>query len=486
MPETSEQMARNTGFFTLALIGQKVISFIYFTYLARTFGPVDIGRYVLALSLTTIFSVLIDLGTSSVLTREVAREPQSANNLIRPILGFKIVMSLVAAILVVGISRLLNYPVVVQELIMIATIVMVLDSFILSFYSTIRGYHTLFWESIGVILFQFTIAVLGVATSFVTHDVRWFMLALALSVVIHFIYAYFQIKFRYQVFLWPEFNLSKWRAVAKLAWPFALAAVLLRVYGYVDTVLLSVLSSEEAVGFYSVAYKVTFALQFIPTAFAASLFPGFSAYFVNAKEKLASSFAHSLVYLTVIAVPVSFGLAVLAPVVVAALYPRFTASIEPLQILMLSLPFLFATFPIGSLLAACNRQTRNTGNIAIATAVSVLANLLLIPKFGPIGAAVASFLGTITLLVAGALVVKQIITVDSKWLFYKLVKILMAGLIMAVVAWLLVGYINFIFVIIISAPVYLFVVIKLGGVSWEEMIRFYQILKNKSLIQKNN
>ncbi|MEK7496701.1 MAG: polysaccharide biosynthesis C-terminal domain-containing protein, partial [Patescibacteria group bacterium] len=397
-------------------------------------------------------------------------------------------------------------------------------SFILSFYSTIRGYHTLFWESVGVILFQFTIAVLGVATSFVTHDVRWFMLALALSVVIHFIYAYWQIKFRYQVFLWPEFNLSKWRAVAKLAWPFALAAVLLRVYGYVDTVLLSVLSSEEAVGFYSVAYKVTFALQFIPTAFAASLFPGFSAYFKNAKDgapnlnvlhqsddlkgrtprtsgpsnhvtnewsawyrgKLTDSFAHSLVYLTAIAVPVSFGLAVLAPVVVAALYPRFTASVQPLQILMLSLPLLFATFPIGSLLAACNRQTRNTGNIAIATAVSVVANLLLIPKFGPVGAALASFLGTITLLIAGALVVKQIITVDSKWLFYKLVKILIAGLVMAVVTWLLVQQIHFILVIIISTPVYLFLVIKLGGVSWQELINFYHILKQKSLPLRDN
>ena len=68
-------LVRNTSYFTLALVAQKVISFLYFTFLARLLGPEAIGKYIFALSLTTVFSVLLDLGLANVLTRQVAPPP---------------------------------------------------------------------------------------------------------------------------------------------------------------------------------------------------------------------------------------------------------------------------------------------------------------------------------------------------------------------------------------------------------------------------
>jgi O-antigen/teichoic acid export membrane protein len=66
-------IAKNTSYFTLALIIQKVITFSYFTILARNLDPDYLGKYFLAISITTMFSVIIDIGLSNLLTREVAK-----------------------------------------------------------------------------------------------------------------------------------------------------------------------------------------------------------------------------------------------------------------------------------------------------------------------------------------------------------------------------------------------------------------------------
>ena len=68
MPKIAN-IAKNTSYLTLALVFQKIISFTYFTLLARYIGPASLGKYYLALSFTTIFAIFIDLGFANVLIR---------------------------------------------------------------------------------------------------------------------------------------------------------------------------------------------------------------------------------------------------------------------------------------------------------------------------------------------------------------------------------------------------------------------------------
>ena len=56
-------IAKNTSYFTVALIMQKVITFGYFILLARYLFPDSLGKYYLAISFTTIFAIFIDFGS---------------------------------------------------------------------------------------------------------------------------------------------------------------------------------------------------------------------------------------------------------------------------------------------------------------------------------------------------------------------------------------------------------------------------------------
>ena len=474
-------LARNTSYFTMALVVQKVISFLYFTFLARLLGPEQIGKYFFALALTTIFSVFLDIGLSSVLTREVAREPAVAERYLRLVFTFKALASWLVVAVVVMTVNLLGYPDSTRQLVYLACAVMVLDSFILSAYSIIRGFHTLVWESLGTILVQVILAVTGVLVATLTHDPRAFMAALILAVSVHFIYALWQLKARFGLALKPIFDKPGWVALFGLTWPFALAAILTRVYGYVDTVLLSFLSGDRAVGLYSIAYKITFALQFIPTAFAASLLPGLSNYFVTDKNKLAEVFSRAVVYLTAIAMPVAFGIMSLAPEIIKTIYPAYVESILPLQILVFSLIFLFVTFPVGSLLPACNRQGRHTLNIGIAALSNIVLNLFFIPRWGPLGAAAASLISTLILLALGWSVARQLVEYNKKEFNLRLLKILTAGLIMTGSVLMLKIYLPFLFIIPLGGAVYLIGLLGLGGVRLHELKSLWQLVTRRKI-----
>lgn len=469
-------LARNTSYFTMSLVVQKVISFLYFTFLARLLGPELIGKYVFALSLTTVFSVLLDLGLANVLTREVAREPKSANKYLRLVLGYKIAAMIFVVGLLALFLELANYPQITRQLVYIASLVMIADSFTLTAYSTIRGFHNLSWESIGAVLMQLVVATGGLVVSMFTNDLRWLMTALVVAALSNLVFSMWQLHFRYSLSLMPLYNWLEYKVLANLVWPFALAAIMTRLYGYLDSVLLSLLSGDMAVGLYSVAYKITFALQFIPSAFSASLYPGFSSYWGSAPDKLASTFMRGVIYLTAISVPISLGIIAVAPEVINIIYPAFKQAVLPLQILIFSLIFLFITFPIGALLPACNKQLRQTGNLTMAAASNLLLNVFLIPIYGPVGAATASLLSTIVLLVSGWLVARKLINIDGHMLIRRLLKILLSGLLMLIFTLLFKSKVNIFILMPISAVLYAVVLVILGGVTKQEIGQLWRLI----------
>src|SRR3989338_1816773 len=104
-------VARNTLYLTVASIGQKALAFVYFIFIARVMQPEATGIYFIALSVTTIVSVLADFGITSVVIREVAKEPTSAGKWLRRVLPAKIALLLLAISAAHGSAFALGYGV---------------------------------------------------------------------------------------------------------------------------------------------------------------------------------------------------------------------------------------------------------------------------------------------------------------------------------------------------------------------------------------
>ncbi|KKU11960.1 MAG: Polysaccharide biosynthesis protein [Parcubacteria group bacterium GW2011_GWC2_45_7] len=424
-------VARNTFYLTLALVGQKILSFVYFTLLARFLGAETIGKYTFAIAFTTIFSVIADLGLQPVIVREVARAKERAEEYLRATVSVKIIFAIFAYGAVLISAYLLKYPPLTLKLIALAGVVMMLDAFHLIFWGTLRGLQNLKYEAAAMVVGQGITLIAGSIGLVLRLPLHVFMIALGLGSLWNVIAAGVILR-RHHIRISPRFNRLVLRTFARYATPFALAGIFVKVYSYIDTVLIQHIKGDLEVGWYSVPYKITYAFQFFPMALSAAVYPALANAWKVDKERARWIFDRALLYAIILSVPIAFGIAALAPEIIMSIYGNdFINSILPLAISIFGLIFIFLYFPVGALLNATDRQIVNTAFMGITMAINIMLNLWLIPRYGAVGASIAAVL-TNAFLWLGTLLWSTKIIKPSKNVARALIKALLAALIMLI------------------------------------------------------
>ncbi|MCD4704796.1 flippase [bacterium] len=478
MESPAKKLIQNTGYYTMALVVQKIISFVYFSYLATQIGAENTAKYFFAISFVTIFSVFIDLGLVSLLNREIAKNKESHQKLLSNVIGIKLLSSLLVILAILIITKLLNYNIYLEKMIYLSIITMIIDTFTLTFFAVVRGNHNLKYESISSIIFQIIVISIGYLMLQKTQEPFLLLLVLLIASAFNLIYSALILNFKYKLKIVPQFNKEFIKLLLITTWPFAIATIFLRISGSIDSVFLSKMVSEKALGYYGLAYKITFAFQFIPMAFAASLYPAFTHFYNYEKEKLEKIFNKSLIYLLMLSLPIITGIIILANQIIIKIYGvEFFGSILTLQILICNLPFVFLTFPLGSLLNACNRQKIHTKNIIITMLASIIANLALIPIFSQNGAALASIIASLVYLILNTISAHKIIKFYTKEILVYALKITAACLLMAFVVISLKNKINIGLVMLSGAAVYPISLILFQALKKEDLLFIKQIFK---------
>ena len=480
----AKTLTQNTAYYTLALIIQKVLAFVYFAFLARGLGVEDQGKYTFAFSFTTIFSVFVDVGLASVLTREIAKDREQTKKILANVLGVKLILSVFAYLLIVTVINLMNYPPLTKQLVYLTGFIMLLDNFSTTFWGVLRGNQNLKYESIGGIIFQFLVVGLGLTLLALKVGVTLQVLAVMAGSAFLCIFSYAEMRRRLHFLPHLELNWPLIKKLIIIAIPFALTGILARLNTQVDTIFLSKIGCathqicDANVGIYSVATKIILAIHFIPLAFVAALFPALSEYFVTDKERLAHTFEKAMKYLMAIGLPVAFGLLSLAPDFVPQLFgAEYKNSVLPLQVLAISLPFLFLTFPIGSLLNACSKQIQNTRQVAIAAAVNALLNIYLIPKLTYTGGALSSLASTVVMLILGIFAARKIADYNKKYLWLSFGQCFLSGAVMGGVLYFLLFKVSFLVLIPLGAVIYILMLFLTGGIKKSEIEEMLMSMK---------
>lgn len=474
------KIARNTIFLTGAFIFQKVLSFFYFAYISRQLGSDNIGKYVWALSFAGIFALFIEFGMGPVLTREIARNYEKAKSYLANVLGIKLLFSAVTIVALLATLQFMGRDNTTLNLVYLAIAIVILDSFTFSFYSIFRAYQKLHYEAIGIVIYQLLIVGAGVLSLFFGFYLRALICAILVGSAFNFLYSFSLVLFKAKIR--PSFNWNSKivKTILKIALPFAIAGIFFKVNNEIDKVLLGVLAGDRYVGWYSIASKFNISLTFIPGAFATSFFPAMSRYFITSKEKLAHTFEKAMIYLMAVSLPITAGSFVLADKIILRLYgPAFEASIAAFQIIIFGLIFVFLNYPVGNFLNACNRQTLNTVNMGIATAVNISLNIFLIPKYTYLGASIAALVSAVLLVSLGIPWVAKIAPYSKKLLFKKFLKILFASAAMGVLILLLRDGASVLLLIPAGIVIYFVLLYAVRGVTREDFSIIYRSVFKK-------
>ncbi len=218
---------------------------------------------------------------------------------------------------------------------------------------------------------------------------------------------------RYQLGL--QFDRALLRGMNSFGMPLVPAALALWAINFSDRLFIGQFKGQAEVGVYSLAVRVASVIVFVMTAFQLA-WPAF-AYSIRDDEEAKRTYAYVLTYLLFVTCWISLALGALAPWIVDVLAPKgqFARSAEAVPLLA----FATAAYSGYSVLAiGIGRMRKTQLNWVVsggAAVVNVALNLLLIPRIGMMGAAIATIVAYVSLFVFMWLRSRHVYPVPYQW-----------------------------------------------------------------------
>ena len=219
------------------------------------------------------------------------------------------------------------------------------------------------------------------------------------------------------------------------SFPLLLNNVLVTVFFKIDVLLLLAYQGSEALGYYAAAYKWVDGTLIVPSTFTFAVYPTLSRFAEEKGEGLRLAYEIAVRVLLTIGIPIAVAIFFLSGDLILLLggqayYPR---SAVALTILIWFLPFSYLNGLTQYALIAVNRQRFITIAFVIATSFNLIANFLLIPRYGINAAAIVTVLSEVVLMFPFIYAVGQSIGMPN-WL-QTAGKPVLAGLAMGLVAY---------------------------------------------------
>ena len=388
---TFRELAHDSFFSAIVHLAPRFANVFVFIVIGRLAGPAQAGIFALATTYLLIFTTLMR-GLDDLTIREISRQPGLARNYLANFLLLRLALSAALyGVLVFVVRHVFTYPVSTSTPIIILTLSLVPDSLGYVALAAMLGrqnfkvpaailsFATLIKFSGGAI-----IAVMGGNLS----QIAWVWFAGSLiNMALLMIYSVSQLGW-VRPKEWTDWSHLQgiWQATA----PFLLITILTTIESQSDTVILSNLHNEAEVGFFNAATTLAYSLAIISQAYRLSVYPMMARFAAQTPSRLAKLNDQSLRYLGMLVLPMGTGLFLLAPQIVELIYgSSFQPTALVLRLLSPVLIFMFLNVPSARVMLVKDHQGMNTLFLFFSAVLNIGLNLILDPRLGAQGAAIA-------------------------------------------------------------------------------------------------
>lgn len=383
-------IAKNMGFLFISQIVIYVIGFFITMYSARYLGAEGFGILSLALSITGIFGIVVDMGLGALMIRELARDNSFRDKYLSNVAMMRFFLSFLMFGLVMLTVNLIGYSPLVKNVIYIISLYVIINAFVGVFTSVFQSYEKMDYLSVVTIINSFLMLfgiVIGISCRFdILYFASVYLISNALTLLFTMVLYFW--KFPFPQF---EINFDFWKPALKEALPYGLAGIFVTIYYSIDSVMLSFMVGNETVGWYNAAYKLVFVCLALYSVFTVAFFPVMSRFYTNSKESLKYTYERSFKYLLIISIPIALTVTLLASKIILIIYgPAYVNSIIALQILIWTIIFMFLNGLSGLFLGSINRQIVVTKITGLSVVLNVALNIVLIPNYSYLGASIAT------------------------------------------------------------------------------------------------
>jgi len=387
---TAKRIAKNSfaSFFTQ--ISTPLTSFVLVFFIARRFGSGFLGEYSASLSMYYIFQAVASFGINLLITRDVAQDNAKANKYFINGSFLAIIFSAVAAIIMcLSVNMVTNIYLVKQSAYILSTS-LVFYSLAIVYQSICRAFERLEYIAIPNIAANIVKLSLGIVLLFRGYGLIALVIVILGSQIVNSILSlYFALRFITSPLEKIDFDFCIKTIRSLPIFTFIIIISTIRIN--IDVLFLTNLIGVKEAGFYSAAYKLVNVFKLGIGCYIMALRPTIFKTFVSSLPTFKTLCTESIRYLVIIVLPIIAGGMVLADRIIILVYKdSFLPSTYALYILIWILLFYSFNQVIANALIGGNYERKNLNANLIGVAVSIGLNLALIPRFGFIGAAIAT------------------------------------------------------------------------------------------------
>ncbi len=408
--------------------------------LARNLGVEDFGLFYAVFSFLGLLTILQTLGFDRSLVKFVSEFSSSKkHDLVKSSIMYAMIVELatntIVLILVYLSSDYLSAhffhnakAAVVLNLMVIAFFI---DNFVLILKYIFQGFQKMVLFS----AIDFARMILILAVVFIGFKMNAGILSPVIGyiiapIVLLFIFGGFLLRSVFPKFLSAKFVRDRklFRGMSKYSFYVIATSIGVTIFGSIDTMLLTYFSGLKAVAFYNIAFPTAKIFRYFPEALGSILLPLTSELWVKKQNSLLKSGMEELYkYSIIITVPLVFILLSFAELIITILFGKeYLLAGSAMKILSIGMIFMSVHLINTSFFLGIGKPKTLSRIFYTAVIFNFAAGMLLIPKFGIIGAATATSLSYLLIMAYGLAEIRKIIPIGLPIVMW--LKTLIAGL----------------------------------------------------------
>jgi len=381
--------ARRGLFAASHLAGQAIllnaISVPVMAYIIRGLGAERYGQWSTAAVLVSVASVLTNLGLRGTFVRSVARNPESSPTALGEQLGIRTLLSLIAALAVLAIAVMLRYPPIVLRCAAVGSLGILLGALATTLADLLQGLHRMSVYAVANFIGGLCLTALSVVVIWWGEGPVALAAAYLAGPAISAFILLIAVRSLFPIA--ASWNLRKGWEHLKQSRFFAAQQFINTLTVNQESLLLPKIVGSSVFGLYSAGLLLASRLVIIPDALGSVFYPIIAESHARDPRAASGEAVRFLLLSLIVCLPI---------VVIVLFFSRPLAHVlfqtnwevcqTVIRITIWSLPLMGVESVMGYALNAANRDARQARYTLYSAALSLVVALVLVIKFGLIGA----------------------------------------------------------------------------------------------------
>lgn len=447
---TARKILSNTAFQIAGRAGVAMLSLAVIKIITGYLSVSSYGQYTNVYEFLALFAIIADFGLYTIAVREMSRNEDEIPKILGNILTIRLLIGFVVlfCVSIAGFFIPSHQGTQIPYAILIVTTASLIALINGTMASVLQTKYKMQYAALAQIFGKFiqvAYMVTAVYVLFANNPYIGFYHLFVAGVIGNFamlimttwaVSKYTEIRFR--------FDKDKIKYILKQAAPYGLALFLSNIYFRADAILVFNMRGSQEAGYYGVAARMLEALIILPLFFMNSVLPTLTKHIHEKRESYKKILQYTFDFQLILSLPFVVGGFILAkPLITLISKPEFVGnpaagiygSDTALQIIIFSLILVSINVIFNYTLIAIKKQANLIWINGICATVNVVANLIVIPHYGFRGAAFATIISELLVLIL-------VISTVRKYLPFKIslvrgFKILFSALTMGAVVYLL-------------------------------------------------